>query len=120
MHDLPPATVKALTSPAAWARCKGNDRAMALDQIDDAQRQVTAAPDRAARAAMLSRLPPHIAEIVKARVAALWGGGRVIMATDASPDGRREAMQVAADRGGTVHVLDGENATWVVVKEKGP
>lgn len=116
MHDLPPATVKALTSRSGWDRCKGNDMALALSQVDDAQRQVTAAPDRAARAAMLSRLPPHIAEIVKARVAALWGGGRVVFYTDASPEGRRDAMREAEARGGTVHVLDGENATWVVVK----
>lgn len=116
MADISKGVAKALTCPTTWARAPSSVRAQAHDHIDDAVKQVMGAPDRAARAAMLSRLPPHIAGIVRDRVAALWGGARVIFATDSGPDGRRDAIMAADDRGGTVHVLELEDLCIVTIK----
>lgn len=115
MDEVPKAVVKALTDPWHWDNCNPKTKLAALDQMYDAARQVTAARDRATRSAMLSRLPPHIAEMVRARISALWGSSLVFV-TDTSPDGRREAMREAEAIGGTVHVLSREGQTWVTKK----
>lgn len=117
MANPPPEVVKALTSEAAWRAASGDVLAESMGHVDDAQRQVMAAPNKDARRAMLGKLPPHIRAIVQDRVAALWGGGRVVFATDASDEGQLEANGYAMHLNLTaeaVRVLPYENACWVI------
>lgn len=116
MTDLSKAAQKALTDPRAWASASGKTLAEALPHVWDAFEQVQAGADIAARRAMLSRLPPHVAKMVEGRLLALWGGALVVFATDASPAGRKEAIQQAAERGGAVHVLELEGLAIVTIK----
>jgi hypothetical protein len=111
------AVARALTNEAAWRAASGDVMADALQHVDDAVAQVMGAPDKAARRAMLGKLPPHVRAIVQDRVAALWGGVVVVFATDASDAGRADAMQEAQKRNLTaeaIRLLPRENACWVV------
>jgi len=112
------AVARALTNEAAWRAASGDVLGEALQHVDDAVSQVMGAPDKAARRAMLGKLPPHVRAIVQDRVAALWGGVVVVFATDASDAGRADAVQEAQKRNLTaeaIRLLPRENACWVIV-----
>lgn len=109
----------ALTRPDAWRDASPKLRAKCLDHIEDAQKQVIAAADKVERQVMLSRLPLHIRDIVRERLAALWvgdGWGYVIYATDNSEDGYHDAC-VASEGLGEIRRLPLSDAIWVVTKE---
>jgi hypothetical protein len=111
------AVARALTNEAAWRAAPSDVLADALRHVDDAVAQVMGAPDKAARRAMLGKLPPHVRAIVQDRVAALWGGVVVVFATDASEAGHADAAQEAQRRNLTaeaIRLLPRENACWVV------
>jgi hypothetical protein len=110
------AAVKALTDPWAWDRASPDVRSECFDHIYDAIKQVQDAPDVDARRVMLGRLPPHVRDMVAAWVKAMWGGVTCYFATDASPEGRRDAVAWASDHGGAVHVVEGLNLTMVTKK----
>lgn len=110
------AAVKALTDPWAWQHAKPDVRSECFDHIYDAIKQVQDAPTQEERRVMLGRLPPHVRDMVAAWVKAMWGGVTCYFATDASPDGRREAVAWASEHGGAVHVVEGLNLTMVTKK----
>lgn len=118
------AVKRALTNAQAWHRAGPELRVQCLPHIEDAQAQVMGAADKIDRQVMLSRLPPHIRDIVRERLAAMWcgdGWGRVIYATDNSDDGYHDACVYLEQMG--IHGTDAirrlplSNALWVVTKE---
>lgn len=116
--DVSPAVRAALTNPRAWEAATEAVRDECAPHIDDAFAAVWRAPDRAARRAMLDRLPPHVRDIVAARVAALWGG-RIVFATDDSADGMVEAQAAAMVHNlppDSVKALPLDRALWVVAR----
>lgn len=109
----------ALTRPDAWRDASQNLRAKCLEHIEDAQKQVIAAADKVERQVMLARLPTHIRDIVRERLAALWvgdGWGYVIYATDNSEDGYHDAC-VASEGLGEIRRLPLSDAIWVVTQK---
>lgn len=91
---MEPEVKRALTEERAWLAAWPPLRAKCLPHIEDAQRQIMEEVDANKRRVMLSRLPPHIRDIVRERLSALWvgdGWGYVVYATDNSEDGYHDA-----------------------------
>lgn len=73
MAEVSPEVAKALTNKDAFNAASKDVRNECWTHIHDAIRQVQDAGDELSRRRMLSKLPPHIQEIVKEWVKAFWG-----------------------------------------------
>lgn len=107
----------ALTKPHIWNKAPPDIKAKALPFIDEAFEEVMQGEGAEGRRVRLSRLPPHIAQMVRDRILATWKA-RITFATDDSPEGLAEARREAEARGGTFYHLAAEG--MAVVSEKSP